>query len=199
MQMESIFFISALVGGGLFFVRIALVFLLGMGPLDMDVEVEAGDADIETDTIGDSTADFKLLTLDSLCAFAALFGVGGLVGLRSYGWGPVAATAFGVGTGAFAMAIIAKASQMLFRLQSPGDQTSVKDAVFQRGEVYQAIEATTPGRVQIKLGGVTRQYDARSADGTPIPSFTPVEVVDITSDQELVVVPIKPLEEKEMP
>lgn len=178
---EKLFLACALLGGGLFVVRTALM-LIGA---DHGAEAEMG-ADVHMDvshgahdagTVHDAAdASVKLLTFQGVSAFVLMFGLVGLVLSRGLGLGGVVGTIGGIGVGTATMWLIARFFAALLGLQSSGT-LEAKNAIGQEGTVYQRIPAGGVGKVQVVVQGRLEEFEAVSESNQEIPSGEKVRVV----------------------
>jgi hypothetical protein len=196
--LELLFILCAAIGGGLFAIRLVLFFLGGFGDTDADGDVgdagdidvgdagDAGDIDAGDGDIGDaveSAAAFKLLTLQGITAFLAMFG---LVGLACYKADLGGAISVGGGTaaGAVSVAIITKLLAALLRLQSSGT-INLKNAIGQDGSVYLRIPVDGTGKVQVEIQERLMVLEAVSADKTELKTDDKVKIVGIVGGRTL--------------
>ena len=194
--LELLFIACAALGGGLFVIRLVLFFLGGFGDTDADGDVgDVGDVDVgdvgdvDADVGGDigdaveSAAAFKLLTLQGITAFLAMFG---LVGLACYKaeLGGALSVGGGVAAGAVSVAIITKLLAALLKLQSSGT-INLKNAIGQDGSVYLNIPADGPGKVQVEIQERLMVLEAVSADKTELKTDDKVKVVGIVGGRTL--------------
>ncbi len=192
--LELLFILCAAIGGGLFAIRLVLFFLGGLGDTDADggdVDVgDAGDVDVgDADAGGDvgdameSAAAFKLLTLQGITAFLAMFG---LVGLACYkaDLGGALSVGGGAAAGAVSVAIITKLLAALLRLQSSGT-ISLKNAIGQEATVYLRIPAEGTGKVQVEVQERLMVLEAVSAEKTDLKTDDKVKVVGIVGGRTL--------------
>ncbi|MHC4249408.1 MAG: hypothetical protein ACYS9X_09820, partial [Planctomycetota bacterium] len=201
-----LFILCAAIGGGLFAIRLVLFFLGGLGDTDADggdVDVgDVGDAgDIDVGDVGDagdvdvgdaggdvgdaveSAAAFKLLTLQGITAFLAMFG---LVGLACYkaDLGGALSVGGGIAAGAVSVAIITNLLAALLRLQSSGT-ISLKNAIGQDGTVYLRIPADGTGKVQVEVQERLMVLEAVSADKVELKTDDKVKVVGLVGGRTL--------------
>jgi len=197
--LDLLFILCASIGGGLFAVRLVLFFLGGFGDADADADVgdagdvgdvDVGDAgDVDADTGGDvgdaveSAASFKLLTLQGITAFLAMFGLVGLACSKAELGGAIS-VAGGTGAGAVSVVIITKLLTALLKLQSSGT-ISLKNAVGQDGSVYLRIPAEGTGKVQVEIQERLMVLEAVSADKTELKTDDKVKIVGIVGGRTL--------------
>jgi len=206
--LEKLFLTCALFGGTLFVIRIVMQFIGGFG--DVDTEIDAGgveadfdiDADVGVDVdidaeaqidagegeaaIEDSTASFRLLTLQGITGFFMMFGLVGLALLRqtrlSEGWAIFGAVLWGL----FTLWIVAKLFQFMRNLQSSGT-IDIRNAVGEEGTVYLTIPADGTGKAQVTIQDRLRVMDAVCQQGEEIKTGESIRVVRVVGDSTLVV------------
>jgi hypothetical protein len=181
------FTIPALVGTGLFMLRLALMFLGDITDLDSpDVDMDGVHPDY-----GDSDFAFQILSIQAISAFAAGFGWGGVAALRSFELGFAAAVIIGLVTGAGVMWLFATGMKAMFKLQSSGN-TDIRGTVGREGEVYTRVpakgEGAPPGSVRVVVDDRARIYTAVS-DGGELVRSARVRVVQVNDDHTLLVTP----------
>jgi membrane-bound ClpP family serine protease len=120
-----------------------------------------------------------------LLGFIAMFGVGGLFGLHSLGFGSGGATAIAVLAGSVGAGVVFAAFKVLRQAEST-DTFSLQDMVGSTGRVSVGIPASHFGTVLISFAGGSHNMTA-TAD-TEIPAGTVVKVVAVTGTN-LVVAP----------
>ncbi len=202
-EQEPYYLFVALAGSLLFIVQLVLMIVTGAGSeaagveadgafdgIDVDVDMTGAEAiDANDASHVDSTAAFKLFSIQSIFAFLMGFGwMGlacriewGLTGFSSF----LASMAFGV----FAMLLSAYLNFQLKKL-SGSSIYDVRTSVGQIGTVYLKIPAKGmgQGQVEVSVSGSKRILKA-SSNGGEISSFTTVEVIDIHNDGAVVVRP----------
>ena len=188
MFLENLFLGFAVVGGVLFVLRTAMLFL-GWGgddPSDLGNVPDGGAADVSaTDADHSAGGDFRLFSLHGLVSFAFLFGLTGWRLMRDGTLGGAGATLAAAGVGLVAMFASAKIFQMTSRLQSDGT-VRLSDAVGANGTVYLGIRPGATGQVTVVARGQSKIFDARAKDpADDLPTGTPVRVV--AADDFLVV------------
>jgi membrane protein implicated in regulation of membrane protease activity len=201
---EKVFFISAVLGGALFLVRLVLMFIGGdhgdsdAGGADIggDVGGDAGghmggdmgghDGSMDSHDGGDTDASFKAISLQSLTAFFMMFGLVGLALSRQSKF-PESLSVFGaVIGGVLSVWLIGKTLASMRKLQSEGT-LDIRNAIGQEGTVYLSIPANGKGVVQINVQDTLRELSAVSHDKTAIKTGERVIVEDITGGNILVV------------
>ena len=181
----------ALVGTGIFLVRVLLMLVGG----DADGDVAAADVS-DLDVSGgvdldghDSTAAFEILSVQGVAAFAAGFGWGGVGGHLGLGWGLGASGALGLFAGFSVTWFLGLLLKGLHDLQSSGTVT-LDDAIGATGDVYASIPGRGHGRGQVKLvlRDRLRIVDAVS-DDRPLDRSTRIRVLGVNDDNTLTVTP----------
>ncbi len=179
---HALWFSAPAVAGSLYFL-ISLV-LGGLGG-DVDVDLD-GDIDVTADDPG---GEFRVISLQTISAFAMGAGWMGLAAYRLTDLGFTGAVIVAVLTGLGVAWLLATVFKALYKLQSSGN-VSIGSAVGLTGEVYIAVPRADAGRGRVKvvLEGRRRVFDAVQAPGDgagePIASRTMVRVsgVDTTTN-----------------
>lgn len=165
----------SIIAGGLL---ILLLLLSLIGGLDLDVDVELGSTDVETDAGG----------LGLLKGFLTFISVSSwvikilLVGEHSM----TIAVIVGVLTGAVAFFLL---NYMLQLLQSNQENVNwnIEDALFQKGVVYLKVPSGEGnGIVQINVKGAVRELKAKTKSEQAISTGDSVMVIDV--DESYVIV-----------
>lgn len=188
------FTVPAIVGTLFFSLRLALMFVGGADTgmdadvdLDFDIDVDVDvDVDIDIDG-GDSSAAFKVLSLQSIAAFMMGFGWGGLGALRGTGWSLTMSAAFGVAAGAGMLWLLGKMLEAIYRFQSSGN-ISITQALDREGTVYNGIPAHGQGKGRIRLVVDDRERFYKAiTDGEALASRDRVRVLRINDDNSVTV------------
>lgn len=179
----QIFFLSCVVLGGVVLAAQTLLGLLGLDNVapDLDFDAEIG---------GSGVADgLDLLSVRSLAAGVAFYGVGGLIALGA-GWLPFIAAGAAVVPGALAMFGTAYLSRQLLRLESDGS-IRLENAIGAAGTVYLTIPAAGDGqgRIQLPLQGRIVELRAITRESQSIPTGAPIVVVDVIDGETVEVLP----------
>ena len=169
---EQLFLLSGIVGGMILLFRFILM-IAGIDHHGTDVHL-------------DSDAGFQALTIQGVSSFFAMFGVVGYTLYHGALIGTVLALVGAIGAGVFSMWLIQKIFRSMLRLQSSGT-VSLFAAVGSEGSVYLTV-GKDGGRVQINFANRLREFEAISADGSTIPTGTPIRVQSVTANT-LVVAP----------
>jgi membrane protein implicated in regulation of membrane protease activity len=169
---EQLFLLSGIVGGIIILFQLILM-IIGLDHHGTDVHV-------------DSDAGFQALTIQGVSSFFAMFGVVGYTLYHGALLGAAVAIIGAVAAGSFSMWLIQKIFRSMMKLQTSGT-VSLYAAVGSEGSVYLTI-GKDGGRVQINFANRLREFDAVSADGSTIPTGTPIRVQSVSANT-LVVAP----------
>jgi len=172
-----IYAILALIGTGLFALRLGLGLLFGIGD------------ELDFDTGLDADSDFGLWSVLSITAFTMGTGWMGLI--AQVDWGLSSGTAAFLAV-AFGVAMMLFAASMLFAMQRLAyePKTDLNDAVGRTGTVYMSIPDRGAGKVRVDVQGQTRILDARS-EGGALEAFSDIKVLRVRDDGVLVVGPLR--------
>ena len=184
---ETIWFgLPALGGTALFIIRIIFMFS-GFFDFDVDAELDIN-ADIDHTGVLDPDAAFKLLSLQSIAAFAMGFGWGGIGAMFGAGWELTGSLFAGLFVGAVFVWLLGWLMKVVYGLQSSGN-VNIDDTIGHTGEVYVTIPAKGQGTGQVRMTIRDRQriYKAMT-EGEEIASQTRVRVTRISDDRTLTVV-----------
>jgi membrane protein implicated in regulation of membrane protease activity len=171
--LEQVFLVSGAVGGIILLLRLILM----IAGLD-----HHGDADLHVDSDG----GFQALTIQGVSSFLAMFGTVGYTLAHGAAIAALFSVLAAVGSGVFAMWIIHRIFKSMLKLQSSGT-VSLFAAVGSEGSVYLTV-SREGGRVQINFANRLREFEAVSADGSSIPTGTPIRVQGVNANT-LVVAP----------
>lgn len=171
--LEQVFLVSGAVGGFILLLRLILM----IAGLD-----HHGDTDVHVDT----DAGIQALTIQGVTSFLAMFGAVGYTLVHGAAVTAVLAIVIAIGAGAATMWIIHRVFRAMMKLQSSGT-VSLFAAVGSEGSVYLTV-SKEGGRVQINFANRLREFEAISADGSTIPTGTPIRVQSVTANT-LVVAP----------
>jgi len=168
--METIFYGCAIFGSAVLVIQFVL---MAIG-LDGD--------DIET--APDASWFFSVLSLKSLVAAVAFFGLGGIAA-TSLGFPVYLAILTGAIAAAFAMVLVAWLMRLLYDLRSDGT-VHIENTLGLPAEVYLSIPAnnTGIGKVTVTVQDRTMEYKALT-EGGALDTGTPVVVVDIAAGDTL--------------
>ena len=185
-QETMLFTIPALLGTGVFLLKMGMMALGGFGA-DVDADADV-DVDVDADSDGsDSTDAFKLLSIQSIAAFLMGFGWGGVSGIIGLDWGLGLSLLLGVGFGVALMWLLGLLMKAVYGLQSSGN-IRIDDAIGLQGTVYAQIPAKGDGKGQVRLviENRARMYNAAS-EGESISTNTAVRVTHVNDDNTLTV------------
>ena len=181
------FAVPALIGTAFFALRLVLMLL---GVHHGDVSLDLGHADVHAGDVhsdSDSSDAFKILSIQSIAAFAMGFGWGAIGGYRGADWSFTTSAVFGLATGVGMWWLLALLLKALFDMQSSGN-VSADDAIGANGQVYVSIPELGKGRGQVRvtMGDRQRIFNAISS-GDAIPSQAQIRVVNVNEDNTLTV------------
>ena len=171
--LEQLFLLGAIVGGLVLFLRLVLM-IVGLDHHGADIHM-------------DSDTGFQALTIQGISAFFTMFGVVGYMLHHNAVAGLALALVGAVGAGVFSMWLIHMVFRSMLRLQSSGT-VSLFAAVGSEGSVYLTV-GKEGGRVQINFANRLREFEAVSADGSTLPTGTPIRVQSVAANT-LVVAPV---------
>jgi membrane protein implicated in regulation of membrane protease activity len=171
--LEQVFLVSGAVGGFILLLRLILM----IAGLD-----HHGDTDVHVD----SDVGFQALTIQGVSAFLAMFGAVGYSLVHGAAIAAMFSIVMAVGSGVFAMWVIHRIIKAMMKLQSTGT-VSLFAAVGSEGSVYLTV-SKDGGRVQINFANRLREFEAISADGSTLPTGTPIRVQSVSANT-LVVAP----------
>lgn len=172
------------VGGSVLLVLQFVLSLSGFGDTDVDM---AEDFDIRGGAHHDSTWFFGILSLKSLVAAIAFFGLGGRL-LEALEAGAVLSFFGALAAAAIAMVVVAWLMRLLVSLKHDGT-VRIEGAVGLPARVYLAVPAqnTGVGKVMLQLQGRTVEYQAIT-NGDALPSNSNAVVVGVVDDMTLEVI-----------
>lgn len=181
--MTIFFLICAALGAGVLVVQLALGLL---GVIDADGDAHLGDG--HDSGAGAAHDGLDLLSVRTLSAGLAFFGLGGLAGLTT-GFGLIAAIPLAVIAGLAAMVGTAAVVRSMLRLEDDGT-VSIHGAVGATGRVYLTIpgDRKGAGKVTLTLQNRTVEYQAVTS-AAQLPTGAPVMVVDVVGPDTVDVVP----------
>lgn len=190
----------ALFGTGVFVLRMGLMLLGGGDGHDGGHAIDVGDAgdagDVHDVHFGgdgdgadghDSEGAFDVLSFQSVAAFMAGFGWGGVGAHLGLGWTPTAAGAVGVASGVAMVWLLGLLLKGVHDLQTSGT-LRMEAAIGSTADVYATIPARGQGRGQVRVVVKDRMriVDAVS-DDQPLPRSSRVRVLAVNDDRSLTV------------
>jgi hypothetical protein len=131
---------------------------------------------------------FRLLSLNSITGFIAMFGWAGLAAHAQYGLGMLAALGVGGVAGFATMLIAALLFHGAMKLRSNGAKFTLSEATGVVGDVYLHVPGEGKGRVSFVVNGVKHEADAVSDNGEEIPSFNKALVTRVIDSRTVAVV-----------
>jgi hypothetical protein len=179
---EKTFWIIAIPASVAFLVQLVLVFIGGDLEGDFD-----GDTDVDAEVDADHGIPFQFFTLKNLIAFFTVFGWTGLACSDS-GLSNWISILISFVSGVVMMSIMATIFYYMGKLTDSGS-LDVRNALNSEGEVYLIIPGSRSGfgKVQIKVQGSLRELDAATNDESDIPTGSIVRVVEVSSNNILIV------------
>ena len=175
MTLHNFFLFSAVAGGALFVVQLVLS-AIGAGDADLDFGGHHGDV------TGHTSADtaFKLLSLQGLTAFFAMFGLVGLALLEESQAGATVSMLGALVGGAATTWLISRIFHGAKKLEASGT-IQLQQALGLTGTVYLGIAPGKPGKVTLTMKGRLLTLDAVS-DTQTLATGTEVRVVRVLGD-----------------
>lgn len=166
-----LFSVPAILGTAYFLINLILGGLGGDADIDFEIDGDVGDT---------PTAEFRVLSLQTVSAFAMGSGWMGLAALHFMGLDFTTATLIAIASGVAIAWMLISVLKAAWRMQSSGN-ISLDDAMGQAGTVYVQVPAkdSGSGRVTLVLGKKQREYNAVQLGDEPIASKTRVGVVGI--------------------
>ena len=176
LEMFTIYFWSAAVGGGLLVLSLLLT-LLG------------GDADADVDFDVDADVDGGGISFRTVAAFLTFFGLTGMLGLK-LGWSELVSLGVALLAGASAFWLVGLAMFQLYKLRSSGT-VDIQNAVGSEGRVYLKIPGARQGTgsVTVPIQGRTMQFKAVTS-GAQIETGGICKVVAVHAGDTLEVEPV---------
>lgn len=178
------FSVPALLGTGIFVLRIAMMLIGGDG-------IDGGDTDAGGSLDGDdSTGAFEILSVQSVSAFLMGFGWVGIGCFLGAHWSSSVALVVGSLGGFLMVWIMGSVLGAVRGLESSGN-IPLDRALGKVGEVYARVPAAGAGKGQVKLvlSNHQRIYNAIS-ESSELSSGTRVRVTGVNDDNSLTVGPV---------
>ena len=171
--LEQFFLLCAIVGG----VVVVLRLLLTVAGLDhQDGALDASHAD--------SDAGFQLLSIQGMSSFFTLFGLVGYTLYRQAHLGTVFALGGALLAGFASVWLMQRIFLSMLKLQSSGS-VKLDSAVGCEGTTYTTVTGKG-GSVQINFARRLREFEAISADGSELPTGTPIRVQRLAANKLVV-------------
>lgn len=190
--MSTLFVICAVVGGAVMLLQFLLTVIgLGGDALDLDLPHDT-DAHFDLDTDAghpSGTHVFGVLSLRTITAAAAFFGLGGL-GAQSLGWGVWPTIAFAVVCGTGALYAVYWLLQSLRKFNADGT-ARIRSAIGRHGTVYTTVPEhfSGVGKIQLSVQNRTMEYLAQTSGRLLTPGAR-VVVSEIVTPDTVVVEPV---------
>jgi len=165
------FSIPAILGTAYFLFSLILGGLGGDAEAGFEIDVDVGDSPV---------AEFSVLSLQTLSAFAMGSGWMGFGALRFMGLDLTTATLIAIASGVGVAWILVSLLRALWKLQSSGN-VPLDSALGQTGTVSVSVppKGNGSGRVTVVIGKKQREFNAAQSGDEPIGSKTRVGVVGV--------------------
>jgi hypothetical protein len=186
------FTVPALLGTGIFLIKLFFMSLGGGDDLDIGGDASAATADIDGghSAHGHNAGLASLVSVPGISAFVMGFGWGGLGALKGLQWSVLASMGIGLVAGV-AMSGLFIALVVSTRKLAASGNINFAEAKGGEAEVYATIPAQGQGRGQVRLIIAGRQRIVQAISNTgAIATSSRVRVVEVKSDNSVVVEPI---------
>lgn len=174
---DSIFWVCAFLGSGLFLIQLILSFLGTESEDEIDQESKE--------------FDFKWLSKQALTGFLMMFGWVGLTCRKEFdlsGFSSITISLLGGFLTLLLTGLIFKGAK---KLRSTGTVFNIEETIGKKAMIYQQIPRNGTGKVLISFHQLTYEIDAISDESEDLPSFTSVQIIKKVDEKTVVVVPIK--------
>ena len=179
-MLHNFFLFSAGLGGALFLVQLVLS---AIGAGDADIDLGGSHAGSTGHTSSDTA--FKLLSVQGLAAFFAIFGLSGLALSQQSGLPPPVVIAGATAGGAFTTFVLARIFRAAKQLEGSGT-LDMSNAIGQEATVYLRVAPNKPGKVTLTLQGRLVEVDA-AAEGETFETGDRVRVIRALPNGSLLV------------
>lgn len=178
---EIIYWVSTIVGGTLFLLRLGMM-LIGGGVGDDGLDTALEDAGSGGH---DADISFKLLSVQGLTSFFMMFGLVGLALLKA-NLHILVTLIGGMAAGLVTVAVTGLIFTQMRRLQTEGT-INIQNTVGTEGNVYLTIPKDGTGQVQLIAQGSLKIFDATSNNKNLIATGDRVRVIGVASGNTLIV------------
>jgi hypothetical protein len=176
---DSVFWICALSGSGLFIFQLILNFL-------------GGDQDSIDDGGGEQDAgNFKWLSKQALIGFLMIFGWTGLTCRKEFDLSILASVTVSLIGGLITIGITGLIFKGAKKLRSSGTVFRIEDTIGKEATIYQRIPKGGIGKISLSLYNFTYEIDAISPHPDELLSFTSVQIIKKADENTVVVIPTK--------
>jgi hypothetical protein len=187
---QTVYLICAIVGGSVLVVQTILL-LFGHGDDGSDAPV--GDHDIGSADSGEthtSEGGMSLLSVRTISAFLAFFGLAGWAGTRA-GWGTLPTIGAALGAGTVMLLAVAWLFSLQRKLTAQGNMEPAR-AVGLTARVYLRIPAANAGKgkIQVGLQGRTAEFSAFTKANRELQTGDEVRIVRLVTADTFEVEPI---------
>lgn len=191
--LNPLFFYCAVLGGGVMLLQLALTLLGmddgGLGDVVDSAGIDLGDMDVDVDATTDSSGYwfFEMLSLRTLSAAAAFFGLAGKLSFAS-GLSPHVALLLALVAGYLSMYAVYWLFKQIFKMEVSGHQR-IQKALGLVGQVYVPIDPGATGKVHLDMQNRTVEYAAVSDLAERLATGAKVVVTEIVSSDTVKVEP----------
>jgi hypothetical protein len=188
-----VFWGAAIFGSVFFFLRVVLFVIGGFGADVPDDDIPSAEGEVDggghSPELEASDGAFKLLSLNSITGFVAMFGWAGLAAYSQHKL-PFTFSLLIAGFSGFGVLVITAALfYFAMKLKSPGAQFNIAQAAGATAEVYLQIPPSGTGKISFVSNGTKHQCDAVSGNHQLINSFEKVRVTKIIDSHTVAVLP----------
>lgn len=187
---DLIFWSAAIFGSVLFLLRLCTAIFGGFGE-EFD---HHDDGDIADGDTHHQFGLFKLFTMHTVSGFFMMFGWVGLACIKQFHCSQWYALLWASAAGLITMIMTALIFKWSRLLVSSGECFDIEQTIDMVALVYQRIPNQGQGKIQLVVGGVTREILAQSQNGSSIESFSYVKVVSSVDHETVSVEKIHSLE-----
>ncbi len=182
------FLLCAALGSVFFALKVLGVIL--WDPFDGDGDTHASIGGHHDDAHDIDTFDaLKLLSINSIAAFFAIFGWAGLSAHVQFQQNVLVSLLLALVFGFSAMFLVAYVFYLLKKLTSEGATFRMEDTIGKSAEVYERIPANGRGKVHITVNGMLREIEAETLAGLSIDSFSTVRITALAGRSHVIVEP----------